>query len=345
MEFPAARIVTSASVRRAGGSLRAVAREYESGALVRLMRGVYIDTDDWIGATTWDRYLLTTAGLALAEHRYVFCRETALVLLGIPLGTVPERVHVLVGHPARVGARRGTLAYAKPPEGRPPSGFPVTGHRLEGIGRAHVDSEELGVRLHCTDLDNTLADTLADLRLDASAVVLDAVMAGRDALAEHRRTRAQLAALARNESSAAPRRRMLAAVRFADPASESPGESRSRAVIHQLGFVAPVLQREVRDARGLAGRADFWWPSVNVVGEFDGMVKYARSRELSGQDPSEVVVSEKLREDRLRAAGCGVVRWGWADLEDPRRLAAKLDAAGIPRFQRKKPREVDNTAG
>lgn len=360
MEFPKARIVTSASVRRAGGSQRSLNREYESGALVRLMRGVYVDTDAWLAATPWGRYALTTAGLALAEHRYVFCRETALALMGLPLTSVPERVHVLVGHPARVGARRGTVSYAAPERAllrwrglassgdqersmaaRLPSGFPVTGHLPDGPGRTHVDAGAHGVRLRCTDLEATLGDTLAELRLDAAAVVLDAVLVGAVPLGGGTVTRDRLVELARAQASQAATRRVLAAVRFADPASESAGESRSRAVIHQLGFEAPRLQHEVWDARGLVGRVDFWWPGSRVVGEFDGRLKYSRSRELSGMDAADVVVEEKLREDRLRSAGCGVVRWDWSDLEDPARVAAKLEAAGIPRFRRKKPREVD----
>ncbi|MFW8746088.1 hypothetical protein, partial [Mesorhizobium japonicum] len=58
--------------------------------------------------------------------------------------------------------------------------------------------------------------------------------------------------------------------------------------------------------------ADFAWPSYRLIGEFDGMGKYVRSDLTAGRDPAEVVVAEKLREDRLRAAGWRVVRWGWA---------------------------------
>ncbi|MCU1522209.1 MAG: hypothetical protein JWN19_2594 [Arthrobacter sp.] len=53
--------------------------------------------------------------------------------------------------------------------------------------------------------------------------------------------------------SAAAARRIRAALEFADPASGSPGESVSRALMHRLGFKAPVLQTEIRDASRRSG--------------------------------------------------------------------------------------------
>ncbi|MET4093936.1 hypothetical protein [Arthrobacter sp. UYCu712] len=42
-------------------------------------------------------------------------------------------------------------------------------------------------------------------------------------------------------------------------------------------------------------------------------------------------MDEKLREDRIRAAGIKVVRWVWADLMAAGQLDRKLAAAGVPR--------------
>lgn len=81
-----------------------------------------------------------------------------------------------------------------------------------------------------------------------------------------------------------------------------------------MGFPAPELQRCFTDARGTIGRADFYWPGVRLVGEFDGAVNYSKPEFLRGRTPSQVVIDEKLREDRLRALGLGVVRWTWNDL-------------------------------
>ena len=70
---------------------------------------------------------------------------------------------------------------------------------------------------------------------------------------------------------------------------------------------------------------------VKVVGEFDGVEKYVKPEFLKGRTPSQAVVAEKNRENRIRAAGFNVVRWDWADLVEPLRLERKLAAAGVPR--------------
>lgn len=74
---------------------------------------------------------------------------------------------------------------------------------------------------------------------------------------------------------------------------------------------------------------DFYWPELGLVGEFDGHGKYLREEMARGRTAAEVVMAEKAREDRLRALGLRVVRWGWADLLDPARLRRKLLAAGL----------------
>jgi hypothetical protein len=114
---------------------------------------------------------------------------------------------------------------------------------------------------------------------------------------------------------------------FASPLAESPGESLSRALISELGLPAPVLQHPFFDRRGRIGVVDFWWPEHNLIGEFDGRVKYS-----GGYGPGhEVLWNEKKREDRLRAVGPTVTRWTWEILASPARLLAQLIAAGLPR--------------
>lgn len=126
-------------------------------------------------------------------------------------------------------------------------------------------------------------------------------------------------------------RRIITALEFGNPASGSPGESVSRAMMHRLGFKAPVLQYGIRDARGLVGFTDFEWPEDGLSGEFDGLVKYRDAAYLKGRTPSDVVIEEKSREDRIRATGRRVIRWTWSELASPERFAAFLDAQGVPR--------------
>ncbi|MBO9567999.1 MAG: hypothetical protein J7503_04155 [Cellulomonas iranensis] len=119
-------------------------------------------------------------------------------------------------------------------------------------------------------------------------------------------------------------------VAHASGLAESPGESLSRARMIEIGLVLPALQAEMRDSRGLIGRVDFWWPTLGIVGEFDGRVKYRRDEVDDRRSPDDRLWDEKLREDRLRAAGSRVVRWTWDDAWDVARFADVMRRAGVP---------------
>jgi hypothetical protein len=48
--------------------------------------------------------------------------------------------------------------------------------------------------------------------------------------------------------------------------------------------------------------------------QFDGLWKYGRLLR-PGEDPADVVVAEKLREDEIRDLDLRVVLWTWPDLD------------------------------
>lgn len=123
------------------------------------------------------------------------------------------------------------------------------------------------------------------------------------------------------------RARVERVIDFADGRAESVGESLSRVRIHELGFPAPELQRPLSDRRGLIGFGDFAWDEL--IGEFDGRVKYADPAMLQGRAPSEVVVREKRREDRIRATGRRMTRWVWSDVMPAGALGQILLDAGL----------------
>jgi len=126
-----------------------------------------------------------------------------------------------------------------------------------------------------------------------------------------------------------PRRLLSSVIGEASALSQSVGETRTRAVVRQLGFPPPTLQFEVVDAEG-SMYGDLAWPKFRVILEFDGRMKYTRD-EYTGGDPATVVWREKRREDRLRRLGWTIVRVVWADLERPSTLAGWLEAAGLSR--------------
>ena len=113
---------------------------------------------------------------------------------------------------------------------------------------------------------------------------------------------------------------------FADGRSESPGESRLREALRVMD-IAATPQVRVEDV-GFFAVVDLMLDDARVVSEFDGFVKYGRpeSYRLSAA-PADVVVAEKLREDRIRALSYVVVRVTWAELDDLAALRRKIVAA------------------
>jgi hypothetical protein len=99
---------------------------------------------------------------------------------------------------------------------------------------------------------------------------------------------------------------LLEALSRARPGAQTVLETFSRLVFLEGGLPEPILQHPFYDDEGLIGYVDMWWPSLNVIGEADGLVKYATRSD---------VVKEKRREDRLRARGPLVVRWTFEDIE------------------------------
>lgn len=117
------------------------------------------------------------------------------------------------------------------------------------------------------------------------------------------------------------------AVSYGDGRAENPGESWSRAVLIERGLTPPELQLEIRDDRGLVGRADFGWLEQRTLGEFDGRGKYGLEPGYLTEAAGEALWQEKRREDRLRALGWEIVRWTWSDLFHPEILAERVRAA------------------
>jgi len=178
--------------------------------------------------------------------------------------------------------------------------------------------------LWVTSIDRTLVDIAASAsHLTAVAMLDHAMHAGlvtADSLLE------ELAYVAPGRGA----RRAAAAIYFADPKSESPGESLSRVRFWQLGFEAPELQVEFREASGFRAVVDFAWSAGRIVGEFDGYDKYVNPAFARGRSTAQLVLDEKSREDRIRPMVDRFVRWGWDLALDGKRFGTFLAAHHIP---------------
>ena len=117
-----------------------------------------------------------------------------------------------------------------------------------------------------------------------------------------------------------PRGQRIAAVlRLVDGRSESPLESVSRLRLAHCEVPTPQLQASLYSRGGqFLGRGDFYWDGGGVIGEADGRAKYV---------DRDVLMAEKLRQERLEDAGLVVVRWSWADLRTVPLLARRIHRA------------------
>jgi very-short-patch-repair endonuclease len=110
-----------------------------------------------------------------------------------------------------------------------------------------------------------------------------------------------------------------AALALVDALCESVGETRTRLILHDLGFSA-VSQHKVTVGRQVIARVDFLVEGLVVV-EFDGLVKY------EGLTGRAALAAEKARKSRLVDLGFEVVRIVWSELDDPAELARRIRAA------------------
>lgn len=282
-------------------------RLVRSGALVRVGRGSYARA---AGVADPAALVLARARAALRrlDEPAVLSHTTAATVLGLPTwGPSPARVQVT--RDAASGGRRTALTHVRT--------APLAPHEVTSVAGLAV-----------TTAARTVVDVARLLGEESGVVTADAAL--RTGAASRQELEAALER-ARGWPGIARARR---AVRFADPLSESVGESRSRVAIARAGLAAPRLQRVVRTGAGvLVGRVDFLWEEHRTIGEFDGLVKYRR--DLGDEDPGDVVTAEKLREDALRTEGYEVVRWVWSELDRFQVVRGRLRRAFVRAARRR----------
>lgn len=286
-------VVTAALASSVGVDEHGLVAARRTGALVRLRRDAYVLAELWNAAGPEARLALRArAVLASRDDAAVVTHEAALAVHGLPLlAPVPALVDLsaAVTRTRRRGSVRVAPAGPEPP-------VVADGYRVvpAGVAVAQV----------------TLRAVLRNGLVALDAALRRGVLGLEDVVA----------ALEPRMTGPAARRCGDALLRLADPLSESPGETLTRLLLHDLGF-APESQVTVRAEDGrVVGRVDLLVEG-RVVVEFDGAVKYG------GAEGREALVAEKRREDELRSLGYVVVRVTWADLEDPSRIARLLRRA------------------
>lgn len=274
------------------------------GELVRLRRGAFVPMAEWLARDDRERHILRIrAVLADRQSPALVAGHSAAALHGLPvLRQFPSDVTLLRPHAGGGKSEPGVVQTSA-------GGLPNATVRIQGIEATTLERTTIDM---ARVLDFPAAVATVDWVLKNGGLVLDDLTSALDS------TRLR-----------AGRAHVVRVLEFAVAVSGSFGESMARAVIHQLGFEPPELQKEFVDAEG-SMFADFFWPGVTGAAEFDGFVKFSNP-EFTGADPARAMWKEKLREDRLRKQVSSLSRLVWKHVEHPQLMAAELERAGIPR--------------
>jgi very-short-patch-repair endonuclease len=240
--------------------------------VVRLSRDTYLPR-----ALLHDVTVRIAAVLLTAPPNAVVSHFTAATVWGlaVPMQREDPRVHLTVDTGSAVRSRADRSMHRSPL---------VPGDVVERLG------------FRVTTPQRTWRDLAATLAPPALLAVTDQLLAHWCPLTD---LRAQLQLRPSGRGSA----RARAVLPIADPRSDSPMESVLRWLMHAAGVPTPELQYAIRTADG-EFKADFAWPELKVLVEFDGAVHRERG----------VFVRDLRRQNALVAAGWTVLRFSGADV-------------------------------
>lgn len=292
-------VFTREQALRCGYSDEIIKRRLRSGTWTRIRRGAYAPSGLMDGLDAADRHVMIIRAVMLALPRTAVVSHVSAAMLHRlpPWGHDLHHVHV-----TRAGRGGGRI------EAR-------VHHHRAATPPDHVTHHD-GVRV--STVARAVIEAACEAPFAAGVVLADAALCSRAT------TVAELHAVLDTMRSWPRSTAACQVVSFANPGAESPGESRARMLFRQEGLPVPELQALIHDRAGaLAGRVDFLFREHDTVVEFDGLLKYGLGRSA----PADDLFREKRREDLLRELGYEVVRITWADLAQPRVVAARIRAA------------------
>lgn len=242
-----------------------------SGGIVRVRRGAYVAGEAWRVADPDERFRLRVCAIARSRPGDALSHHAALAALGLPLWAYDTERVDLATMTRRGSARNGLHLH---PIDRVDV---VAVEGVPAVGMAHaIVRTALTMGFEC-------AVVAGDAALHRGLVTVD------DLLAE-------VAKLSPHEGRA----RAHECVLRMDAKAESPGESRLRLIVQDLGL-AYESQVVLTDQGGdFVARVDLLVEGVAV--EFDGRLTY-RAAEADKDDPAaagRIVWLEKRREDSVR---------------------------------------------
>lgn len=304
---------TRADLHRLGISQGELRQLRKRDRVVSIVHGVYCLPSPSDRESDRRRYLRRAAAELIKRPRAVLSHESAAAAHGLPN---PHASHwdslpiTLTASEGSARRRRGVHTRRRP------------------LHESDVVATTWG---RVTTPERTAVDLAMVLALPEALVVVDAVarrMAANDRRehllrsAVRRELRVRLLDSSRALVGRRGSARAVVALGHADPAAESPAESRSRGWIILAQLPLPRVGLPVIGDDGRRYFADFAWEDRTVIGEVDGLSKY---------DTGAVLIREKTREDALRRAGWTVVRWTGSEItRNPPVVLERLRRALLP---------------
>ncbi|MGH1563661.1 type IV toxin-antitoxin system AbiEi family antitoxin domain-containing protein [Mumia sp. DW29H23] len=292
-----------------------LARQVADGGWVKLRRGVYAPASTQAAASPREQQLVVIRSvLAALGPEYAASHDSALVVHGVML----DDLDTDVVHVARVGG--------------------TTSRRRNGIHR-HRDA--LGAadvvvvdEIRVVRAPRATAQVMCTSSLDDAAIVAWAWLASRRSAAllggmpeefSQEAAKAELREVLVGFGKRPGTRDAKDAVEITDARCDSPAEVRVLVLCWRFDIPRPEPQYVIALPGGRHAEADFGWPSVRHVLEFDGAMKY-EDDPAQGMTARDKILAEKRREREIRDLGYGVTRLTWADLTEANqaRTAARI---------------------
>lgn len=289
----------------------ALRRRRDAGRVVEPAKGYFVRSTVYEGLSKRARTMHLIRAVAHKHPTWIFASFSAALVHGLQVSQRHmDMVHIVVGSHEHK---------------RKPGGF-IACHLMEGVEPTVVE----GIRV--TSLSQTLLDCTCSTSFRYGLALVDSAVHWD--LTTVSELKAYFDGYGRRKRGIATARKVL---QWVDGKSENGGESIARAVMIELGFTVPELQREVADPMEpqKMKRVDYYWllpDGTEVMAELDGKRKYKGAN--GGTEDVETAIQrfsdERLRESHLNLTRALVVRFSFAQVTDEDYMRRLLTCAGIP---------------
>ncbi|MDY6052035.1 MAG: hypothetical protein SPI83_06460 [Rothia sp. (in: high G+C Gram-positive bacteria)] len=289
---------THRELKDSGMSNNLISAKRRRGELIRLTRGIYLKGDIARHCTDSDRAKAMAVALQKNRPTAVVSHQSAALLWGAPLLTLPPKVHLSL-----LGTNK--------------SGHPQAVLHSHKVTECSLATDLGGVKV--TNPLTTVVDCGKTMPLQESLAIVDFFL-------KHGNLKLDMVREELEQIVGRGSQKIRVVAHLMSPLSESPLESFARLRLYQGRIEQPIQQFEIMTPSGRLYRADFAWPHLKLLLEVDGLHKYYGAyRSTDAQ-----LRNDTLRQRELELAGWTVLRATWGDLaQRPELLISRLRHLGV----------------